>query len=100
MLPDPLKALLTTIILALVIEGLKALSTALGRDLSKNATVIASVITAIILFSFDAIVKVLPPDAQSAVSAFLQFLVLLLGAGGVWRTATRIGSAKVPQLRP
>lgn len=93
-LPDPISTIIGVVVLALVTEGLKALLAVFGVDLTGKGTVIAAAITTIIIFSINTIVAALPVDAQSLVAGLYQFLLVLLGAGGLWRTATRLGMAK------
>lgn len=87
MLPVVLQLLLSGLVTALVTEGLKALSTVIGRDLTGKATVVASIIVGVVIFTFETIVAALPKEWQNVVQQFIQLILAILTAGGMWRFA-------------
>lgn len=84
-LPNELQALVGIVVLFLVVNGLKGLSELLGRDLTGWGTIIAGIIAATVIFFINQILAVVPAAQQPIVEAFLNFLVLLLGAVGLKR---------------
>lgn len=92
-MPEQIVLFLSALVTAIVVEGLKALSNAFGKDLTGYATVVAAVIVSIVVFSFNTIVAALPKDWQASVAAFLALVLTFLGAGGLWRVASKRSAA-------
>lgn len=92
-IPDPINALIAGLVLFLVVNGLKALSELLGRDLSGWGTIVAAGLTLIVSFNLSVILGVISsiggPQAASFITGLLQALVILLGGMGVKRFETR-----------
>ncbi len=89
MLPDPVQLVIGAAVTFLVVNGLKDFSNFVGRDLSGWGTIVAAGITAIVVFSINTLLQVavtIDPSLVPRVNAFLQILVILLGAMGFKRT--------------
>lgn len=85
-LPVELQALIAMGLGFIVTQGIKSLSTLLGKDLSGYAAAItASVVTTVVYF-FNAILSAVPASAAPSVSIGLMLLVSILGAFGVYTT--------------
>jgi len=85
-LPTELEALLAAGIGYLVTQGLKSLSTLLGKDLSGwGAALTAAIVTTTVLF-FDALLSAVPAAAAPSVTIALMLLISILGAFGVYKT--------------
>lgn len=85
-LPTELEALLAAGIGFLVTAGLKSLSTLLGKDLVGWAAVLTGSIVTTVVYSFNAILSVVPPEAAPSVSIALTLLVSILSAFGIHKT--------------
>jgi len=81
MLPEVFLLAVKGLIVLLVAEGLKALSSLLGRDLSGWSAWFASVLGTIIVFALNTIFAELPQEWQTLVLAILA----LLEANGLYR---------------
>lgn len=84
-LPNELQALIGALVVWLVVNGLKALSEMLGRDLNGWATVVAAILTATVVFFINQILAQVPASQQPILQAFFSLLILLLGSMGIKR---------------
>lgn len=84
-LPNELQVLIGMVVFFLVVNGLKALSELLGRDLTGWGTIIVGILTATVIFFFNQILAAVPASSQPIVQAILNLLVLLLGGMGIKR---------------
>jgi hypothetical protein len=90
-LPNDLKLILTPFVAFLVTEGLKALGALFHIDLSGHAaTVTAAVAAALFLFA-DSLLAQIPAQFEPFAEGLLTFLVVILSAYGIHRTAVRFG---------
>ena len=94
-LPTELEALLAAGIGFLVTAGLKSLSQLLGKDLSGwGAALTASIVTTVIYF-FNALLSVIPPEAAPSVAIALTLIISILSAFGVHKTVKGFQPAAV-----
>jgi hypothetical protein len=84
-LPNELVMLVNLVVLYLIVNGLKALSELLGKDLSGWGTILAGAIAATVVFFANQLLALAPADAQPIINAIFQLIVILLGAIGVKR---------------
>ena len=80
-----LQLIVGVIVLYLVVNGEKAISEVLKRPLSGKATIVASVLTATVIFGINSVIDVLPPEWMPMLNTVFQLLVLVLGAAGTKR---------------
>ena len=85
-LPVELQALIAMVFGYLVTQGLKSLSTLLGKDLSGYAAAITASVVTTVAYFFNAILSAVPASAAPSVSIALTLLVSILGAFGVYST--------------
>lgn len=84
-LPNELIVVINAIVLFLVVNGLKALSELIGKDLSGWGTVVAGVLAATFVFFLNQILALVPAGQQALIAAIFNVLILLLGAMGLKR---------------
>ncbi len=88
-MPVVLSQLIQAAVIFLVTQGLKALGTLLGRDLSGYAALLTALAVAAINAFSEALYAVLPPEWQEVVRQGAEFIAALLMAMGVHYTITR-----------
>jgi hypothetical protein len=87
-IPVEIKALLTF----LITQGLKAVANLFGGDFSKWGSVAVASVVGAILFFFEGILALVPPEKQELVTGVLGFIALLLGSFGTHYTYKNIGA--------
>lgn len=87
--PAGLEALISTLFVFLVTEGLKALLSVFNIDLTGKAALIAAALTTAAVLFLNGILGALPPAWALAV---VQFITALLGAGGMFKTVKRFSA--------
>lgn len=82
-LPVEIEGLIKIVVGLLVAQGLKSLSSLLGKDISGWAAVITASIAAGVIFFFNALLSTVPGVAQPSVAAGLTFLITILATFGL-----------------
>jgi hypothetical protein len=90
-LPNDLKLILTPFVAFLVTEGLKALGALFGVDLSGRAAAVTAAVAGALFFFADSLLARIPPEGEAIANGALAFLVVILSAYGIHRTAVRFG---------
>ena len=94
-LPHALETLIGLVVLFLVVNGLKALSELVGKDLSGWTTIVVGIIVATIIFFLNQVLALAPVEAQPIIAAIFNVIVLLLGSMGIKRVETKLVAALV-----
>lgn len=82
-LPAELEGLIKIIVGLLVAQGLKSLSTLLGKDISGWVAVITASLASGVIFFFNALLSAVPEIAQPSVAVGLTFLITILATFGL-----------------
>ena len=94
MIPDPILALLNSLIVFLVTAGVKSLSLLLGKDLNGYAAALAALVVAVVVFGANTLLASLDAATRNQVIAFLTFLAGLFGAMGFHSVVKKFSGAK------
>jgi len=70
----------------LVTQGVKALFKLFGKDVSGGAAAFVAIFAGAVVFFFNGLVALLPPEQQQAFTAAFGFIAAVLGAFGVHYT--------------
>jgi len=87
-LPLELKALLTF----LVTQGLKALFSLFGKDLSGNVAAFVALVVGGVVFFVEGLLALVPAENAELVGSALAFVAMLLSSFGTHYTYKRIGA--------
>ena len=88
-LPIELQAVIAAGLGFLVTEGLKSLSTLLGKDLSGAAAGITAALASAVFLFVGSLLSAIPAEYAGVVQASLALLVAVLGAFGIHRQVRR-----------
>lgn len=86
---DVVHTLLMMLLVFGVTEGTKAIFANFGKDISGSASAIVAAVWSIIILAVDPLLAQIPATYGPYVNAIANFLVVLLSAFGVQRTAVR-----------